>query len=53
MIDPEFGLEDWEKMFVRQWAAGHQMMGRLVRVDDVALCNDYEPSPYEGTYSEE
>lgn len=29
----EFGLEDWEKMFVRQWAAGHKIMGRLVEHD--------------------
>lgn len=54
--DPEFGLETWEKMFVRQWAAGHQIMGRIVRTDwgDGPMPGeDNDPSPYDGTYSEE
>jgi hypothetical protein len=55
MNDSEFGLEDWEKMFVRQWAAGHQIMGRIVRTPflDVEDQEEYEPNPYDGTYSEE
>ena len=48
MVDDEFGLEDWQKMFVRQWKAGHQIMGRIVQTDW-----DDDPSPYDGTYSEE
>jgi len=52
-MDDEFGLEDWQKMFVRQWKGGNQIMGRITRTGDVKPVDDYEPSPYDGTYSEE
>ena len=28
MYDDEFGLEDWQKMFVRSWKAGYVLSGR-------------------------
>ncbi len=52
MYDDEFGLEDWQKMFVRSWRAGHALVGRDLSAD---IQDDYddEPNPYHGTYSEE
>ncbi len=31
MSDDEFGLESWEKMFVRSWKASNEIMGTVSR----------------------
>lgn len=51
-MDPEFGLEPWQKEFVRQWERAQDRRNAFVPdPEDYELYAD--PNPYNGTYSEE